>query len=245
MTPEGEQLLLEGLNALGIHANDHAVNRFAFLLALLHEGNAKVSLTALKTERDVVLKHFVDSASCLIGGHLASGNRVLDIGTGAGFPALPLAILDPERQINAVDSVGKKVKFVAAAAAALGLDHVTAITGRAEHLGHNTEHRATYDRVVVRAVAALPAIVELALPLLKIGGILVAQKGALTSDELDAGAQAAQELGGLIVATESFTLPVLGDARSLIVVKKTGATSERYPRREGMPARQPLFWKVK
>nr|WP_309570063.1 16S rRNA (guanine(527)-N(7))-methyltransferase RsmG [Deinococcus sp.] len=221
------------------------MNRFAFLLALLHEGNARVNLTALKTERDIVLKHFVDSASCLIGGHLASGEQVLDIGTGAGFPALPLAILDPARQITALDSVGKKIKFVDATASALELDRITALTGRAEHLGRNAEHRATYDRVVVRAVAALPAIVELALPLLKVGGVLVAQKGALTSDELDAGAQAALELGGLIVATETFTLPVLGDARSLIVVKKTGATSARYPRREGVPARQPLFWKAK
>lgn len=245
MTPEGEQLLRDGLGALSIVPGEHQVQQFGQLHSLLVERNAHVNLTALKTERDIVVKHFVDSASCLRGGHLGSGGRVIDIGTGAGFPALPLAILDPERDITALDSIRKKVEFVRAAAGALDLAGVQPRVGRAETLGRDPADRATFDRVVVRAVAALPILVELALPLLRVGGRLVAQKGPASDEELAAGARAARELGGEIVVVDSFELPVTGDARRLIVVEKTAPTPDRYPRREGIPTQQPLFWTAK
>lgn len=245
MTPEGEQLLRDGLGALSIVPGEHQVQQFGQLHSLLVERNAHVNLTALKTERDIVLKHFIDSACCLRGAHLDGDLTVIDVGTGAGFPALPLAVLRPALQLTPLDSIRKKIDFVRDAATQLALPQVQPVVGRAETLGRDPHHRGRYDRVVVRAVAALPVLVELALPLLRSGGRLVAQKGAIGEDELAAGRRAAAEVGGEIIAAEPFELPLLGDARSLIVVEKTRPTPRTYPRREGVPARQPLFWTAK
>lgn len=245
MTPDGDSLLISGLGDLGVQVTPDQTRQFGHLLALLQEANTRVNLTALKTERDIVLKHFVDSATCLTGGHLDEPVTVIDIGTGAGFPSLPLAILRPHLRITPLDSIRKKVDFVRSAAEALDLVGVTPMVGRAETLGQDSAHRDTYDRVVVRAVAALPVLMELAVPLLKPGGLLVAQKGAITDDELAAGNAAATAVGGDVVDIHSFPLPVLGDARTLVVVRKARPTPARYPRREGVPAQQPLFWRAK
>lgn len=245
MTPEGIRLLRGGLASLNLPLSAEAERAFGQLLELLQEGNRRLNLTALKSEPDIVLKHFVDSASCLRGGHLEGSHRVVDLGTGAGFPALPLALLRPGLSLTPVDSIRKKIEFVRATAQELGLPHVTPLVGRAETLAREPGHRGQYDRVVVRAVAALPVLVELALPLLRVGGLLVAQKGPIEPAELEAGQRAAREVGGQVVEVDPFALPVLGDARTLVIVEKTRSTPERYPRREGIPAQQPLFWGAK
>lgn len=242
MTPEGQALLGQGAAELGLNVEGQ-LPQFEQLLDLLVEANSRVNLTALKTESDIVLKHFVDSLSCLRGGHLdGAGVRVLDIGTGAGFPTLPLAIVRPEVAFTPLDSIRKKIDFVRSAAEALNLTGVTPLVGRAETLGRDPEHRERYDRVVCRAVAALPILAELGLPLLKPGGLLVAQKGPISEEELHAGRRAAGEVGGGVTEVDAFTLPVLGDARTLVVIEKVGPTPKKYPRREGVPNAQPLFW---
>lgn len=243
MTPEGRALLLAGGAALHLDLNAQ-VESFAALLALLDQASAQVNLTALREERDVVLKHFVDSLTCLRGGWLDGEHQVLDLGTGAGFPALPLALVRPDLQMIAVDATRKKAEFVSRAAAALGLTNVQALAARAETLGRDPAHRDRYDRVVTRAVAPLPVLAELALPLLRVGGLLVAQKGPLAPEELEAGTRAAAEVGGEVRHIDAFALPVTGDARTLVVVGKTAVTPERYPRREGVPTRKPLFWRA-
>lgn len=217
---------------------------FGRLLDLLVAGADQVNLTSLRNERDIILKHFVDSLTCLRGGWLDGEWSVLDLGTGAGFPALPLAIVRPELRVTAMDATRKKVEFVGRTARDLGLANVEPLTGRAETLGRQPGRREGYDRVVTRAVAALPILAELALPFLPVGGLLVAQKGALGPEELEAGTRAAAEVGGEVRAVEPFALPVLGDARTLVVVEKVAPTPERYPRREGVPNKQPLFWKA-
>ncbi|ACO47376.1 16S rRNA (guanine(527)-N(7))-methyltransferase RsmG [Deinococcus deserti] len=244
MNPEATELLLAGAQELGLDVAP-VLDQFAALLVLLQEGNARFNLTALKTERDIVLKHFVDSLTCLGGGHLDGNHQVVDLGTGAGFPTLPLALMRAELQFTPVDSTRKKVEFVRATAEALGLQNVRPVAGRAETLTRQPEHRDRYDRVVVRAVAALPILAELALPFLRPGGLLVAQKGPISPEELRAGQRAAGELGGRVTEVEAFTLPVLGDARTLVVVEKLRDTPDRYPRREGVPNQQPLFWSAK
>ncbi len=239
MTPEGEALLRQGAEVLGLEIGPH-LPAFARLLELLQAGNARHNLTALRTESDIVLKHFVDSLCCLRGGHLEGPLQALDLGTGAGFPSLPLAILRPDLQLVPFDSTRKKIDFVAETAHALSLSNVRPLVGRAEKLGHDPEHRERYDRVVVRAVAALPVLAELALPLLRPGGLLVAQKGPLSEEELQAGRRASALLGGRVEAVEHFGLPVLGDPRSLVCVRKVGPTPKRYPRLDGVPAKHPL-----
>ncbi|MFC4427344.1 16S rRNA (guanine(527)-N(7))-methyltransferase RsmG [Deinococcus navajonensis] len=244
MNPETVELLHQGAAELKLDLTASEAG-FVRLLQLLQEGNARFNLTALKTERDIVLKHFVDSLTCLRGGHLDGTLQVVDLGTGAGFPALPLALVRPELQFTPVDSTRKKVDFVRATAQSLGLENVAPIAGRAETLTRQPEHRDQYDRVVVRAVAALPILAELALPFLREGGRLVAQKGPLSQEELRAGQRAAGELGAQVVEVEPFALPVLGDARTLVVMEKQRPTPARYPRREGVPNQQPLFWSAK
>lgn len=244
MTPEAEALLLRGGEVMGLDLVPHLA-QFAQLLELLQEGNTRLNLTALRIETDIVLKHFVDSLTCLRNGHLNSALSAVDLGTGAGFPSLPLALVRPELRLTPLDSIRKKVAFVTETAATLGLDHVHPLVGRAETLGQQAGHRGRYDRVVVRAVAPLPALVELALPLLQEGGLLIAQKGALAEDELTAGRRAAGEVGGEVIDVDPFALPVLGDERCLVVVQKTRPTPRQYPRREGVPTTQPLFWRVK
>ncbi|WP_424950646.1 16S rRNA (guanine(527)-N(7))-methyltransferase RsmG [Deinococcus sp.] len=240
MTPEAGALLVEGATALDLDVSSH-LDSFASLLKLLQEGNARLNLTALRTENDIVIKHFVDSLSCLRGGFLDGNLRVLDLGTGAGFPSLPLAILRPELYIVPLDSTRKKIDYVRATAQTLALGNVHPLVGRAETLGHHPAHRETYDRVVVRAVAALPVLAELALPLLRPGGLLVAQKGPISSAELEAGRRAAALLGGVLGEIQTFELPVLHDPRTLICIRKTGPTPSKYPRREGVPVKHPLF----
>lgn len=245
MNAEARQLFEQGLVALNLSLTSAQQSQFEQLLTLLQEGNARFNLTALRSETDIVLKHFLDSLTCLRGGHLDGPWSVVDLGTGAGFPSLPLAIVRPELRLTPLDSTRKKIDFVRETAQALGLENVQPLVGRAETLGQQPEHRAQYDRVVARAVAALPVLAELALPLLKIGGQLVAQKGPLSEDELAAGRRAAQEVGGQIQEVDAFSLPLTEDRRSLIVIEKVAATPKAYPRRDGVPGAQPLFWKTK
>lgn len=198
-----------------------------------------MNLTALHSERDIVLKHFVDSLVCLKAGQWTEGARVLDLGTGAGFPALPLAIVRPDLHITALDATAKKVAFVAQTARELGLG-VAGLSGRAEEVGRDPQHRGRYDVVVTRAVAALPILAELALPLLEMGGVLVAQKGQLTEEERTAGLRASAQVGGELAQEWQGTLPVLGDPRSLVIVRKVAETPATYPRRTGIPNKRPL-----
>ncbi len=241
MTPEGQALLLEAGRALDLDLSP-ALPRFAQLQRALIIGNAQLNLTALISERDIILKHFIDSLTCGVGGWLPAGARVLDLGTGAGFPTLPLAIVRPDVPFLAVDATRKKIEFVARTAAELHLSNVEVLTSRAETLGRSTEHREQYSRVVTRAVAALPILAELSLPLLNLGGLLIAQKGPLSTEELEAGQAAAAALGGEMFHVKHFELPILHDARSLVILRKISATPPQYPRREGVPNKQPLFW---
>lgn len=245
MTPEGLDLLRRASLEVGLQLTAEQEQRFSELLRLLGEANAQFNLTALKTEADIVLKHFVDSLTCLRGGSLNGTLKLLDLGTGAGFPSLPLAIMRPELQITPLDSTRKKIDFVKKTAQHLGLPNVTPLVARAETLGQQPEYREQFDRVVVRAVAALPVLAELALPLLKPGGLLLAQKGPISEAELSAGRRAAGEVGGQVQEIDAFTLPILGDERTLMIVEKMKPTPAKYPRREGIPHQQPLFWSTK
>ncbi len=239
MTPEGEELLRTGTAELGLNIQTH-LETFSRFQAILQDASTRTNLTALHQERDIVLKHFVDSLTCLRGGHLTGALTVLDLGTGAGFPGLPLAIVQPELQVSLLDATRRKIEFVNSTIEALGLQNARGVVGRAETTGRDPGMRGHHDRVVTRAVSALPVLIELALPLLQIGGLLVAQKARLEDSELHAGEGAAQEVGGRIVALERFRLPILDDPRALVVVEKTRETPTRYPRREGVPAKHPL-----
>ncbi|WP_027481070.1 16S rRNA (guanine(527)-N(7))-methyltransferase RsmG [Deinococcus pimensis] len=240
MIPENRTLLNDAARDLGVTLDDRSTDLFDRLHLLLDEASDGMNLTTIRDEREVVLKHFVDSISCLRGGFLDGELGVLDLGTGAGFPALPLAIVRADLTLTPLDATRRKIDFVDRTARALGLKNVTPLVGRAETIGRQDAHRARYDRVVTRAVASLPVLVELALPLLRVGGLLVAQKGPGVAEELPDAEGAAAQVGGRIHEVQDFRLPVTNDRRHLVVVEKTHETPDRYPRREGVPTKHPL-----
>ncbi|WP_425145994.1 16S rRNA (guanine(527)-N(7))-methyltransferase RsmG [Deinococcus sp.] len=240
MSEDGRSLLLSATAEMGLDVSEH-LDAFSVFQEMLTETGKTTNLTSLLDERSIVLKHFADSLTCLLSAELDGPLSVLDLGTGAGFPGLPLAIVRPQIQATLLDATRRKIEFVDAVVAALGLGNASGLTGRAELLARQLHSRATFDRVVTRAVSALPVLIELALPLLKMDGLLIAQKAQLTEAEATAGRRAAAEVGGELQRIQSFSLPILGDPRTLVTVRKTRHTPERYPRREGVPARKPLF----
>ncbi|MFN4069963.1 MAG: 16S rRNA (guanine(527)-N(7))-methyltransferase RsmG [Thermus caldifontis] len=239
LSPRGVRLLLEGGRALGLDLEAH-LSAFSRLYHLLMEANRRTNLTALRTEEEVVVKHFLDSLTLLTLPLFEGAIRVLDLGTGAGFPGLPLKIVRPELEITLLDATKKKVAFVAQAVEALGLKGAYPLWGRAEELAHLPEHREAYGRVVARAVAPLCVLVELGLPFVSLGGYMVAQKGPKVAEEVAPLPKALALLGGGSVTVHTLLLPVALEERNLVVTAKEAPTPARYPRRPGVPEKNPL-----
>lgn len=207
----------------------------------LAEWNEKFNLTAIKTPAEVEIKHFADSVSCLLALRNGNGSlRVIDVGTGAGFPGLPLKIMCPDLRLTLVESVGKKVTFLNHMVTALGFKDVQVIQGRAEELGQQPAHREKYDWAVARAVAEMRTLLEYLLPLAKKGGKVLAQKGESAPVEAQAAEHAAQLLGGSLERIVPVELPSIVEPRYLVIFNKASATPQRYPRRTGLPSKEPL-----
>ncbi|MBO1437364.1 16S rRNA (guanine(527)-N(7))-methyltransferase RsmG [Meiothermus sp. CFH 77666] len=239
MTPDGRKLLLDSAMAFGVNL-EPALPRFELLYERLVEASATTNLTAIRDERGIVLKHFVDSLSCLKSSKLEGPLRVIDVGTGAGFPGLPLKMVRPELEMTFLDATQKKIAFIEEVCRAMNLAQTHCIWGRAEELGHNPAHRETYDRALSRAVSALNTLSELCLPLVKVGGFMIAQKSQRVEGELEQAQAAIRKLGGTVQEVISFKLPGLGELRTLVVIEKTSPTPPAYPRRAGVPAKNPL-----
>lgn len=208
-------------------------------VALLLDANARMNLTRVTEPQAVARLHLLDALAALPLIDAAAPSRALDLGTGGGVPGLVLAIARPDVRWTLVDSVRKKVDALRTFASDLGLENVEAVAERAEVLGRDPAQRGRTDVVTARACAALPVLVEYGLPLLRVGGRLVAWKGPIGQDELAAGGRAAAELGGAAPTVEMTGVPALGDHR-FVVVEKVRETPARYPRRPGEPARRPL-----
>jgi 16S rRNA (guanine527-N7)-methyltransferase len=208
---------------------------------LLLAWNEKFNLTAIRDLDGIQVKHFLDSLTVLrvLPAHQGA-QRVVDVGTGAGFPGLPLKIVRPELRLTLVEATGKKVTFCQAVVDALGLNGVTLIKARAEELGQDPAHREKYDFALARAVAELPVLAEYLLPLLKPGGRAVAQKGEGGPAEALAAAGALRRLGGALEQVVPIALPGIPEPRHLVVLKKISPTAPIYPRRPGVAAKSPL-----
>ena len=214
----------------------------------LAEWNAKFNLTAIADPEGVQIKHFLDSLTCLIAFRAApvtqpSGEQplsIIDIGSGAGFPGLPLKIVCPAIRLTLVEATGKKVRFLEHMISRLGLSGVAAIQARAEAIGHDPAHRERYDWALARAVAELPALVEYLLPLVPRGGRCVAQKGESGPAEAHAAEKALRLLGGQLNQLIPVELPGVAETHYLVVIDKVAATPAKYPRRAGIPTKSPL-----
>lgn len=202
--------------------------------------NEKINLTAIRDEAGIRTKHFLDSFSCVQAWMENSPQTLVDIGSGAGFPGIPLKILYPRLKLTVVESVGKKADFCRHIVESLHLDDVNVIQTRAEALGQMPRFRESFDWAVARAVAQLPVLSEYLLPLVKVGGVMLAQKGESAPAESHAAENALRILGGHLRQMIPVTLPGVVEERYLVVVDKVGATPPQYPRREGTPAKKPL-----
>lgn len=238
LSPEGKALLLEGGRALGLDLAPY-LEAFSRYYALLREANQRLNLTALEGEREVVVKHFLDALTLVPTGLFEGEVWTLDLGTGAGFPGVPLKILRPHLPLTLLEATQKKLDFTRKVVEALGLGGVRFLWGRAEEFAHTGEREA-YGRVVARAVAPLPVLLELALPFLRMGGLLVAQKGPRVEEELAASKRALEVLGGRVLGVQALVLPFSAEERRLVLVEKTAPTPPIYPRRPGVPEKKPL-----
>lgn len=232
-------LMLEGSSALGCELKEQTALQLMDYLDLVLEWNKKVNLTAITDGRDFIIKHFVDSLAGV--SLLGPSGKLVDVGSGAGFPGLVLKIFYPGLEVCLVESVGKKAQFLKAAAGTLGLEGVEVVCARAEEVGRNSKYREAFDYAVCRAVSELAVVAEYCLPLVKVEGSLVAYKGDKAEEELSRAERAIALLGGTVQQVYQVKLPFLGDGRTLIKVCKQEICPEKYPRRTGVPAKRPLI----
>ncbi len=236
------RLLVEGACAIGVELSPRQEEQFAAYARLLLDANRRVNLTAITEPKAVETLHFLDSltvASALPEATLRGG-RVLDVGSGAGFPGVPLKIAFPGLRMELLEATGKKAAFLRELADALGLPDVTVHNGRAEDLGREPSLRGAFDAVLARGVAKLVTLAELTLPFLHIGGVLVAHKSPGVDAEVSGAAEAVRTLGGAAPVVHTVGAPGLEDGRTLVVVEKVAETPDKYPRRAGMPAKRPI-----
>ena len=232
--------LVNGLNALGIACDQATVERFEAFHAILDEYNQKMDLTAVLDEDERVDRHDLDSAAPLAQGLLAPQAKVIDVGTGAGFPGMPLLILRPDLEMTFLDALNKRILFLQDALARLGL-RATALHARAEDAARMQAHREQYDAAVSRAVASSATLQELTLPFVKTGGLAIAWKGPGVQEELTAAKRAAFVLGGTVRGITPAPVPGRADwAHCLLITDKTGTTPKAYPRKAGTPNKKPL-----
>jgi 16S rRNA (guanine527-N7)-methyltransferase len=235
-----EKLAQAARDLLGIQLSVNQLSTLKEYESELITWNRRYNLTAVSEPDGIRTKHFLDSFTCLLAMRESPPSRLVDIGTGAGFPGIPLKILMPQCSLSLVESVGKKADFCRHIVEHLKLEGVEVYSIRAEELGHAEHHRQQYDWAVARAVARLPVLMEYLLPLVRIGGHALAQKGEDALAEAHSAEHAIQLLGGCLKQLIPVNLPGVADERSLIVVDKIAATPDRYPRRVGVASKNPL-----
>ena len=229
------EILARGLPALGV-----ALDRLPLLekfSSFLLERNQVMNLTAITDPEQVAVLHFLDSL-CLLPLADWAGKTVVDVGTGAGFPGMPLAMAVPEASVTLLDSLGKRVAFLEECRAALGLENVRCVHARAEEFAAG--ERESFDLAVSRAVAALPTLCELCLPLVKVGGRFLAMKSSGTWEEIASSERAIALLGGKLAAVEDYTIPTSQIVHRVVVIQKVSPTPKKYPRRFAQIKKQPL-----
>lgn len=231
-----------GLEELRITLTDHQIEQFLQYYEMLVEKNKVMNLTGITEYEEVIQKHFLDSLSLIrVIPDIASQKlTVIDLGTGAGFPGIPLKIAFPELEITLMDSLNKRILFLQEVIDALGLKKVSAVHGRAEEMASNATHRQQYDLCVSRAVSNLAVLTEYCLPFVKKGGLFVSYKSADSDAEIQEGKKAISILGGKLTSVDKFQLPDSDLRRALVYIKKVKDTPKKYPRKAGTPAKLPL-----
>lgn len=235
-----EKLKQAAQTLLGLKLTSRQITALERYETELLDWNERFNLTAIRDAESIRTKHFLDSFTCLLAMRDAPPARLIDVGTGAGFPGIPLKIIFPNMRLTLVESVGKKANFCQHIVQILNLDCVTVLTSRAEEVGRLKDQREMYDWAVARAVAGMPVLSEYLLPLVHLGGYMLAQKGESGPAEAQTAEHAIHLLGGRLKQIIPVTLPGVVEERFLVVVQKVAATPPQYPRRPGIPSKQPL-----
>ena len=240
-----KQELRQAAESYGLALTEEQLSRFERYYELLIEWNQKMNLTAITEPREVAVKHMIDSLSAWDDSLFSPEASLVDVGTGAGFPGIPLKILYPGLKLTLLDSLNKRIRYLQTVVDELGLTDVRCIHARAEEAARQKEYREQFDIAVSRAVARLPILAEYCLPFVKKGGIFAALKGMQYEQEAQEARKALGMLGGQLAAVHPVQLPGLEDKRAVIYVRKTGKTPAAYPRKAGTPEKNPLGVSVK
>ena len=227
-------------NILGNILDDTKIQKFQKYYELLVDWNEKINLTAITEKTEVATKHFLDSVLITESGKFTNGAKVIDVGTGAGFPGLPLKIFDESLDVTLMDSLGKRINFLNEVVNELSLENVETIHSRAEDLGQDKNHREQYDIAVSRAVANLSTLSELCLPFVKVGGYFISLKGPNVENEIADAKKAIKLLGGQIEDVVNYDIPNTDLNHNMVIIKKISSTSTKYPRKAPKPAKEPL-----
>ena len=225
---------------LHINYDDGKSRKFEGYMESVLEKNKHINLTAITDRDEFIRKHYVDSLLCASSAEFRNANSVIDVGTGGGFPGIPLAIAFPEKEFVLIDSLNKRIRIIHELCENYGIDNVTALHGRAEELGRNSNFRESFDICVSRAVANMSTLSEYCLPFVKIGGTFIAYKGPECSEELNNASNAIRMLGGKVMRIENPQFDELPFEHTLIYINKAESTRSKYPRKAGTPSKEPI-----
>ena len=235
---EFKEKMIINVDKLGITLSEIQLKQFYNYMNLLIEWNKKINLTAITEPDEIILKHFVDSLT--ISKYISDGTRVVDVGTGAGFPGIPLKIYRQDIEITLLDSLQKRINFLDEVIRELNLEKIETIHSRVEDFGKDKKYREKFDIATSRAVANLATLSEYLLPLVKVGGKVISMKGSLIEEELELSKNAIKILGGKVEKVDEFNLPNSDISRNIILINKIKETPNKYPRKAGEPSKKTL-----
>lgn len=233
-----KKILTDGAAQLGITLDDTQTEQFIKYARLLKEWNEKINLTAITDDEGIASKHFLDSITAVLTGKVSG--RLIDVGTGAGFPAIPIKIVKPQTEVVLLDSLNKRLNFLNEVCAELGLENISTVHARAEDGGRDAQLREKFDVAVSRAVANMSVLCELCLPFVRVGGYFLALKGPLADEELAGAKRAIAVLGGEVESVMEVDIPFTELNHKIIIVKKVRHTPMQYPRKAGIPTKTPI-----
>ena len=236
----GKELLIEGLKELNLELSDMQQNQFMDYFDMLIETNKVMNLTSITDEDEVMVKHFIDSLLIVKSMDLTKIESLIDVGTGAGFPGIPIKIMFPHIKVTLLDSLNKRLKFLNDVIDKLELKDISTIHGRAEDLGHKSEYRENYDLCVSRAVANLSTLSEYCIPFIKVNGIFASYKASESNEETNEAKKAINVLGAKIEKEETFELPCSDMDRKIVLIRKEKNTPKKFPRKAGTPSKEPI-----